>query len=294
MMMDRSFGFLHHLTPFRALLQLYAYEEVFTNHKLDRAFPSNNNRNNQATGEEFDHSSDMVLSFYAPQLLCFLLHNAYLNTGRLERWILHKSRSNVYFAHKCYWFIRSWCLHSSTLCLDTSSDGIGLNPSSTDMITSTTATHYGLLPDTYKGSEKGLVDSHAATSSTSLSSLLDGWGKKSQVEENEESIISAEERQLMIGLLGKIMVCFIFYLCLRFYPIDFLLFYFKSFLHYYARNAGKSQHEDLSHVPQKNHNKVHLGIIEKKASRIQSRMYRVIMLILPLQISHLIGYRQIH
>lgn len=82
-------------TPFRALLHLYAHEDVFLNKKLDRAFSSEN---------------PTALSFYAPQLLCFLLHNAYLSTGRLEKWILDKCKTDTQFAHQCFWFLRAWCL----------------------------------------------------------------------------------------------------------------------------------------------------------------------------------------
>ena len=82
-------------TPFRALLHMYAHEEVFRNNRLDRAFAK-------------DDSS--ALSFYAPQMLCFLLHNAYLSTGKLERWILDRCKKDVNFAHRCFWFIRAWCL----------------------------------------------------------------------------------------------------------------------------------------------------------------------------------------
>jgi hypothetical protein len=82
-------------TPFRALLHLYAHEDVFLNQKLDRAFSMQN---------------QSALSFYAPQLLCFLLHNAYLSTGRLEKWILDKCKTDTQFAHQCFWFLRAWCL----------------------------------------------------------------------------------------------------------------------------------------------------------------------------------------
>ena len=80
------------LTPFRALLSLYAYEEVFANHYLDNAF-----------------RSEHALTFYAPQLLSFLLHGAFLNSIELESWILNKCNTNLHFAHQCYWFLKAWC-----------------------------------------------------------------------------------------------------------------------------------------------------------------------------------------
>jgi len=83
------------LSPFRVLLQLFAYEEVLANGRLDACF-------------ELDDGEG--LTFYVPQLLSFLLHGAYLNTPDLEIWILKKCKENVHFAHRCFWFLRAWCL----------------------------------------------------------------------------------------------------------------------------------------------------------------------------------------
>lgn len=82
-------------TPFRALLYMYAHEEVFRNNRLDMAFPKD---------------ESLALSFYAPQMLCFLLHNAFWMTGKLEKWILERCKTDVHFAHRCFWFLRAWCL----------------------------------------------------------------------------------------------------------------------------------------------------------------------------------------
>jgi phosphatidylinositol 4-kinase len=87
---------INQLKPFKALLTLYAHEDVFSNGKLDRAFS--------------DANGNQALSFYAPQIICFLLHNAYMNTSRLEKWILDKCRCNVQFSLQCFWFLRAWCL----------------------------------------------------------------------------------------------------------------------------------------------------------------------------------------
>lgn len=81
--------------PFRVLLQMYAHEEVFRDGRLDRAFPIDDT---------------LALSFYAPQMLCFLLHNAFWMTGKLEQWILDRCKIDLYFAHRCFWFLRAWCL----------------------------------------------------------------------------------------------------------------------------------------------------------------------------------------
>jgi phosphatidylinositol 4-kinase B len=83
------------LSPFRVLLQLFAYEDVLDNHKLDAIF---------------DLDDGVALTFYVPQLLSFLLHGALYTSPALEEWILNKCRKNIYFAHKCYWFLRAWCL----------------------------------------------------------------------------------------------------------------------------------------------------------------------------------------
>jgi hypothetical protein len=84
------------LTPFRVLLQLYADEDdvvVEKNGKLDAVFDA-------------DDGSSMT--FFVPQLLSFLLHGALNKSQSLEEWILAKCRRNVHFAHRCYWFLRSW------------------------------------------------------------------------------------------------------------------------------------------------------------------------------------------
>lgn len=86
------------LTPFRVLLQLFAYEDVLTNGKLDAVY---------------DRDDGRALMFFVPQLLSFLLHGAYDSSPRLEEWILDTCRRNVYFAHRCYWFLRAWSLESN-------------------------------------------------------------------------------------------------------------------------------------------------------------------------------------
>jgi hypothetical protein len=88
----------HPLTPFRVLLSLFAYEDVLQNGKLEAVY-------------QIDGGQSMT--FYIPQLLSFLLHGAgdsLQSSSALEEWILEKCRTNVYFAHKCFWFLRAWCL----------------------------------------------------------------------------------------------------------------------------------------------------------------------------------------
>jgi len=86
---------LQPLTPFRVLLQLHADEDVIENGKLDAVFDLDDGRS---------------ITFFVPQLLSFLLHGALYKSQNLEEWILKQCHRNVYFAHRCYWFLRAWCL----------------------------------------------------------------------------------------------------------------------------------------------------------------------------------------
>ena len=85
------------LTPFRVLLQLFAYEKDVIP-QLDLVF---------------EKDDGIALTFYVPQLLSFLLHGAYHNAPDLEAWILGKCKDNIFFAHQCFWFLRAWCLEGS-------------------------------------------------------------------------------------------------------------------------------------------------------------------------------------
>ncbi|KAL7541067.1 hypothetical protein ACHAXR_010602 [Thalassiosira sp. AJA248-18] len=109
--------------PFRVLLQLFAYEDVWsgTHNRLDLAFaagPAIDGRNmtNQSNDGDFvSGEGSAALSFYAPQLLSFLLHGAYFDiSSKLEEWILKKCGQDLHFAHRCFWFLRSWCLGDSS------------------------------------------------------------------------------------------------------------------------------------------------------------------------------------
>lgn len=89
--------------PFKVLLQLFAYEDVWTNHRLDLAFSCDSESESDAASCE----RRAALSFYAPQLLSFLLHGAYLEIShRLEAWILNQCEQDLHFAHRCFWFLR--------------------------------------------------------------------------------------------------------------------------------------------------------------------------------------------
>lgn len=88
------------MTVFRVLLQLFAYEDVLTNGRLDAVY---------------HHDNGATLLNFVPQLLSFLLHGAYESSTDLEEWILDTCRQNIYFAHRCYWFLRAWSLESKKM-----------------------------------------------------------------------------------------------------------------------------------------------------------------------------------
>ncbi|KAL3779168.1 hypothetical protein HJC23_002019 [Cyclotella cryptica] len=101
--------------PFKVLLQLFAYEDVWTNHRLDLAFScEQTNRSNAASDTSgVSDKRRAALSFYAPQLLSFLLHGAYFDiSSKLEEWVLKQCSRDLHFAHRCFWFLRAWCLGS--------------------------------------------------------------------------------------------------------------------------------------------------------------------------------------
>ena len=105
--------------PFRVLLQLFAYEDVWSgmNSRLDLAFatgPAHYDGAVMTNDEDFvSNEGSAALSFYAPQLLSFLLHGAYFDvSSKLEEWILKKCGQDLHFAHRCFWFLRAWCLGS--------------------------------------------------------------------------------------------------------------------------------------------------------------------------------------
>jgi hypothetical protein len=87
-------------TPFRVVLELFAGEDVVSNGRLETVYNADDGT---------------ALMFFIPQILSFLLHGALESSPELEDWILDKCRMNVFFAHKCYWFLRAWTLESTNL-----------------------------------------------------------------------------------------------------------------------------------------------------------------------------------
>jgi len=193
---------LNQHTPFRALLHLYAHEDVFLNHKLDRAFSLQN---------------QSALSFYAPQLLCFLIHNAYLSTGRLEKWILEKCKSNAQFAHRCFWFLRAWCLQGGIyrpeddilhLCEKTSSDDDFKN--SQKKRKSDAIENEMSLPLSRNGSSHNCSLPPSRTGSTNSFAEIGRLVKQPSEQDLKKTNgikLSQEERTSLERLLAKVMNC---------------------------------------------------------------------------------------
>ncbi len=79
---------------FQLLLALHCYEPVL---------------------EELEDAYEMdppAIAFYVPQLCTFLLYGCYDSAG-LEAFLLDKCSRNVHFAHRMWWFLRSWGEKSS-------------------------------------------------------------------------------------------------------------------------------------------------------------------------------------
>mmetsp|Transcript_22630 Transcript_22630/g.49415 ORF Transcript_22630/g.49415 Transcript_22630/m.49415 type:complete len:1318 (-) Transcript_22630:180-4133(-) len=82
------------VSPFKVLLQLFADQEnsIF---KLSAAF---------------DLDRGQTMTFFVPQLLSFLLHGATTSSEELEEWVLARCAEDIQFSHRCYFFLRAWCL----------------------------------------------------------------------------------------------------------------------------------------------------------------------------------------
>lgn len=166
---------LYH-TPFSVLLQLFAYKDVVSNGQLDSAF-------------RMDCGASVT--FFVPQLLSFLLHGAV--QPDLEGWILQTCRTNVAFAHRCYWFLRAWCL--------TATKRVGEStPTPTDSRASSPRTNSTALP---------FLD-EPATTEGSMSSFDCGGLVPSPLVDQRKGQLTAPleaERQLIWQLLQRVQEC---------------------------------------------------------------------------------------
>ena len=96
--------------PFKVILELFAGDNNF------------NHTNNDHGGihkleSVYDRDEGAALMLFVPQLLSFLLHGAYESSHPLEEWILETCKKNLFFAHKCYWFLRAWSLETSSVAI---------------------------------------------------------------------------------------------------------------------------------------------------------------------------------
>ena len=208
-----------YLAPFRSLLQLYAHEDVFTNHALDRAFAGHSYG---SSGDGDGHN--VALTFYAPQLLCFLLHNSYLNTGQLESWVLDKCRQSVQFSHRCFWFLRAWYLQGTQQSGMYSSNNS--NTALDDYNPDDKKSSHGSLMSLV-GGRKSRSNSGGSLSSMMITSKNQTGGRRPNTEDEEDGNIiripsepqmmlmmdgseeqykySVEERKSLENLLAKVM-----------------------------------------------------------------------------------------
>lgn len=104
----------HHLslhsnvTPFRVILELFAGDNNF-NHT------NNDHGSIRQLDDVYDLDEGAALMLFVPQLLSFLLHGAYESSYPLEEWILEMCKKNLFFAHKCYWFLKAWSLETTSV-----------------------------------------------------------------------------------------------------------------------------------------------------------------------------------
>jgi phosphatidylinositol 4-kinase len=166
---------------------MYAHEEIFQNNILDRAFPT--------------QGDTLALSFYAPQLLCFLLHNAYLSTGKLEQWILERCKTDLQFAHRCFWFLRSWCLQGGIFRLEEYHDDNQSEIHRVNSVEYSVSSLYSLNENNMK--DRPLDRSFSAPDLSNIRDLIQGPTEK-DLEKSKGIKFHADERKSLEKLLGKI------------------------------------------------------------------------------------------
>lgn len=211
--------------PFRVLLQLFAYEDVWSGaySRLDLAFSSEGGKLGQSNDGDFVSSEgSAALSFYAPQLLSFLLHGAFFEiSSKLEEWILKKCGQDLHFAHRCFWFLRSWCLGSSSQVhkstsharsLSSSSIGGGLGVVDLSLEPGLDGNQLrGVESNLYLSSCQGLLPAAPPLYSpkgddTTTSSGIDppGWDTYSDLRDSSNSKFSPDEQVLIEQLLRRV------------------------------------------------------------------------------------------
>ena len=111
----------NNVTPFRVILELFAGDNNFNN-------TNNDHGSIRQLDDVYDLDEGAALMLFVPQLLSFLLHGAYESSYPLEEWILEMCKKNLFFAHKCYWFLRAWSLETTSVAVDGSEPGDLLSP----------------------------------------------------------------------------------------------------------------------------------------------------------------------
>jgi len=201
--------------PFRVLLQLFAYEDVWTNDRLDLAFAT---ETPDATNQSNNTEGSTALAFYAPQLLSFLLHGAYLDiSAKLEDWILIKCSQDLHFAHRCFWFLRAWCLGDSSKenkpRFSRNVSGLSLGGDDVDFISLEPLDSKAQAMKKLRGVEPNLYlsysESHGAHEHDYLPPTLGGERLHGidPPEESSSSKFSPDERVLIEQLLRRVIEC---------------------------------------------------------------------------------------
>ncbi len=200
--------------PFRVLLQLFAYEDVWTNDRLDVAFGT---ENSDAANDTSNTEGSTALAFYAPQLLSFLLHGAYLDiSAKLEDWILKKCSQDLHFAHRCFWFLRAWCLGDSSKeakpRFSRIASGSSLGGDDVDFISLEPLDAKAQSMRKLRGSEPNLYLSYSESQGENEHDYLPPTlvGGRHGVDPPEESFsdkFSPDERVLIEQLLRKVIEC---------------------------------------------------------------------------------------
>ena len=161
-------------TPFKVILELFAGDNNF-NHA------NNDHGSIQKLDSVYERDDGAALMLFVPQLLSFLLHSAYESSHPLEEWILETCKKNLFFAHKCYWFLRAWSLETSSVAvrpsIHNSSSGEGGGEQPPQMVT-------------------------RLSHSSSLTSFA-----TQEEDSNNDSKLLPEERAVIEELMRKIMKC---------------------------------------------------------------------------------------
>ncbi|VEU40402.1 unnamed protein product [Pseudo-nitzschia multistriata] len=205
------------VAPFRVLLELYAGDN---HHRFSRprgstggSVGSTSTGSSSGTGSQphrhspidrlgaaYDLDNGEALMPFVPQLLSFLLHGAYESSHPLEEWILRACRKNLFFAHKCYWFLRAWSLGSTTTGYIRSSGNTASSGSNATADANPSPSRTQAQSHTHEAAG-GMV------SRLSHSSSLASFATQEDEPPMAASRLLPEERAVIEDLLRRIMAC---------------------------------------------------------------------------------------